>query len=404
MFTAIKQSNGGPIPSQLGSFSSLIVLSLSDNFLNATIPTSLFDLRYLDTLLLQCDQLMGHIGQFKHNSLSYIDLSSNKLEGAIPSSVCNHKRLQVLDFSNNSFSGVIPHCLGNFNNYLLVLHLGMNNFQGSIPTSFSRDNSFRYLNFNGNQLGGRIPSSIAHCKNLEILDIGNNKIDDTFPFFLETITQLQVLVLPSNKLHGFLKGAIADCSFYELRILDMSNNSLSGTLPLDYFSSLKAMIVPDQNIGYMEASTASNTYQYFVHMAWKGWGIELIMIQTMFAKIDFSANKFTGTIPWSIGKLESLKQLDLSHNYLTGNISRLLGKLRNLESLDLSSNMLTGKIPIQLVNLIFLSFFRVSHNQLERRIPLGKQLDTFDSSSYEGNSGLCGFSLKKHVMMGKGSP
>ncbi|KAF2318871.1 hypothetical protein GH714_011322 [Hevea brasiliensis] len=394
----------GPIPSQLGRLSNLSYLSLSNNLLNATIPTSLFDLPHLDTLLLQRNLLTGHISQFQHNSLSYIDLSSNKLEGAIPSSVCKLKQLQVLDLSNNSFSSSIPNCLGNFSNNLLVLHLGMNNFQGSIPTSFSKGNSLRYLNFNGNQLGGRIPPSIANCKNLEVLDIGNNKIDDTFPVFLEILGQLRVLVLRSNKLHGFLKGATANYSFSKLRIVDMSSNSLSGTLPLDYFSSLEAMIAPNQNIGYMGANTSVNTYQYSVHMTWKGWGIELIKIQTVLTIIDFSANKFIGNIPWSIGKLESLIQLNLSHNYLTGNIPHLLGKLRNLESLDLSSNMLTGKIPTQLVNLIFLSVFRVSHNQLEGRIPLGKQLDTFDSSSYEGNSGLCGFPLKKACNDGERQP
>ncbi|XP_021626631.1 receptor-like protein Cf-9 homolog [Manihot esculenta] len=391
----------GPIPSQVRRLSSLIVLDLSNNLLNATIPSSLLNLPHLQFLFLNSNLFMGRIRRFQHNSLIHIDLSNNKLEGAIPISICKLKQLQVLHFSNNSFSGSIPHCLGNFSNNLLALHLGMNSFQGSIPT-FSKDNSLRYLNLHGNQLGGRIPRSILNCKSLEVLDIGNNEIDDTFPVFLETLPQLQVLVLRSNKLHGFLKAASANYSFSKLRIFDMSNNNLSGPLPLEYFYSFEAMIVSDESFRYM-GITGFYRYTYSVDVTWKGSGIEL-RIQTMFTTIDLSANKFTGNIPWSIGKLVSLKQLNLSHNYLTGNIPPDLGKLINLESLDLSSNTLTGKIPTDLVDLIFLSVFRVSHNQLAGRIPLGKQLDTFDSSSYEGNSGLCGFPLKKACEDGERQP
>ncbi|KAF2318880.1 hypothetical protein GH714_011423 [Hevea brasiliensis] len=351
------------------------------NNLSGQIPLEFGNLEHLTSLDLSFNNFSGQIplafGNLEH--LRVLDLSFNNFSGQIPFSLANLKQLFYLDLDNNNLSGAIPNSFANLAQlrYLMLSNnRGMNNFQGSIPASFSKGNSLRYLNFNGNQLGGQIPPSIANCKNLEVLDIGNNKIDDTFPVFLETLTQLQVLVLRSNKLHGFLKGATANYSFSKLRIVDMSSNSLSGTLPLDYFSSLEAMIAPDQNIGYMGANTRTNTYRYSVHMTWKGWGIELIKIQTVLTIIDFSANKFTGNIPWSIGKLKSLIQLNLSHNYLTGNIPHLLGKLKNLESLDLSSNMLTGKIPTQLVNLIFLSVFRVSHNQLEGRIPLGKQLDT----------------------------
>ncbi|KAF2318985.1 hypothetical protein GH714_012189 [Hevea brasiliensis] len=348
-----------------GRLTQLIELRLSHNNFSGQIPSSLQNLKKLLELDLSHNNFNGQIPSSFENlqQLHVLYLQNNNLSGEVPSTICKLKSLQILDLSNNSLNGVIPQCLGNFSNALSVLHLGMNNFQGTIPEPFSVGCSLRYLNFNGNQLRRRVPLSISNCKILEILDLGNNNIDDTFPHFLETLPELQVLVLQSNKLHGLVKGSSTNYSFSKLRIFDLSNNMFSGPLPAD-------------------------------SLTFKGLEIELVKIQTLLTTIDLSSNKFTGIIPQSIGKLKSLKLLNLSHNRLTGNIQPSLGNLNNLESLDLSSNLLVGRIPTQLANMTFLQIFQVSHNRLEGPIPEGKQFNTFDSSSYEGNLGLCGFPLK----------
>ena len=56
-------------------------------------------------------------------------------------------------------------------------------------------------------------------------------------------------------------------------------------------------------------------------------------------------NGLTGTIPESLGQLDSLKFLDLRSNQLTGPIPDALGQLNNLKDLYLSWNELTGCIP-----------------------------------------------------------
>uniref|UniRef100_A0A3N7FAI2 Leucine-rich repeat-containing N-terminal plant-type domain-containing protein n=1 Tax=Populus trichocarpa TaxID=3694 RepID=A0A3N7FAI2_POPTR len=383
----------------------------------------------LQGLLLQNNLLYGQISPFLCNSLQYIDFSHNRLYGQIPPSVfklehlralmlssndkltgnissviCELKFLEILDLSNNSFSGFIPQCLGNFSDGLLVLHLGGNNLHGNIPSIYSEGNDLRYLNFNGNQLKGAIPPSIINCVNLEFLDLGNNMIDDTFPSFLEKLTQLEVVILRSNKLHGSLKGPTVNRVFQQLQIFDLSSNSLGGPLPTEYFNNFKAMMSVDQDMDYMRPKNKniSTSYVYSVTLAWKGSEIEFSKIQIALATLDLSCNKFTGKIPESLGKLKSLIQLNLSHNSLVGYIQPSLGNLTNLESLDLSSNLLAGRIPPQLVDLTFLQVLNLSYNQLEGPIPQGKQFNTFENGSYEGNLGLCGLPLQVKCNKGEG--
>jgi hypothetical protein len=293
--------------------------------------------------------------------------------------------------------------LGNFSDGLSVLHLGGNNLRGNIPSIYSKGNNLRYLDLNGNKFKGVIPPSIINCVNLEFLDLGNNMIDDTFPSFLETLPKLEVVVLRSNKLHGSLKGpSTVKDSFSKLQIFDLSNNSLSGRLPTEYFNNFKAMMSVDQDMDYMRPKNLSTSYVYSVTLAWKGSEIEFSKIQIALATLDLSCNKFTGKIPESLGKLKSLIQLNLSHNSLIGYIQPSLGNLTNLESLDLSSNLLAGRIPPQLVDLTFLEVLNLSYNQLEGPIPQGKQFHTFENGSYEGNLGLCGLPLQVKCNKGEG--
>ncbi|KAG5233636.1 receptor protein [Salix suchowensis] len=393
----------------------LYYLDLSNNVLTGNIPSFLFALPSLERIDLHSNNLIGNISEF-HNSWRFLDLSNNNLHGTIPSSIfkqeylevlilasnskltgeisssiCKSKFLRVLDLSNNSLSGSTPLCLGNFNNRLSILHLGMNNLQGTMPSTFSEDNSLQYLNLGGNELEGKISPSIINCTKLEVLDLGINKIEDTFPYFLEALSELQILVLKSNKLQGFVNGSAAyDSAFSKLRIFDISDNNFSGPLPTGYFNSLEAMMALDQNMIYMGVTYYSG-YDYSMQITWKGVEIAFEKIQSTIRVLDLSDNNFTGEIPKVIGNLKALQQLNLSHNSLIGHIQSSLGNLTNLESLDLSSNSLTGRIPTQLGGLTYLGTLNLSHNQLEGPIPSGVQFSTFNATSFEGNLRLCGF-------------
>ena len=197
---------------------------------------------------------------------------------------------------------------------------------------------------------------------LEILDVGNNKINGTFPQWLESLPMLQVLILRYNKFHGPISDPMARSPFLKLRILDISNNEFSGLLPTKYFENMRAMMKSHTDqLKYMgDEYSGSSYYHDSVKVVLKGFFVELVKIQTIFTTIDLSKNHFVGEIPKLIEKLKSLKGLNFSHNELTGSITTSLGNLTNLEWLDLSSNQLVGEIPQQLADLTFLEVLNLS--------------------------------------------
>ncbi|CAL5394633.1 unnamed protein product [Camellia sinensis] len=369
---------------------SLQTLNLSHNCLSSLERLPWKNLEYIN---LHSNLLQGSL-PVPPNFTYVFSISNNKVTGEIPTLICNLRWLGVLDLSNNSLSGLIPQCLGNFSNSLSVLNLGNNRFRSTFTMTFTKGNMVRNLNLNGNQIEGQVSRSLLNCKDLEVLDLGKNKINDTFPHWLGTLRNLQVLVLRFNRFHGHIGTSKTKGKhpFPKLRIIDVSYNEFTGLLPTNYIKQFRAMINVDEHemkLKYM----GDNYYQDSVVVMIKGYEIELSRILTVLSIIDFSRNKFQGEIPKSIGRLNSLRGLNISHKNLTGHIPTSLGNLKNLESLDLSSNKLVGEIPQQLTNLMFLEVLNLSENQLAGPIPQGRQFYTFENDSYSGNLAFCGIPL-----------
>ncbi|GLT27008.1 hypothetical protein SLA2020_020380 [Shorea laevis] len=268
--------------------SGLLILDLSLNFLTGSLPIP------------PCSMLIYMVGE-------------NKFNGGIPPQFCNMNSPQILDLSHNNLTGIIPQCFGNLiGNKLKVIKLGHDNLQG------------------------KLPRSVASCKILEHLDLGNNQIKDTFPSWLGVLSQLKIFILHFNGFYGVISAPRSDILFPKRRIIDRSHNEFVGPLPMDYFKRWNVMANLDgESTTYLHAdfNLFLNNFlvpfqvTYSMAITNKGKEMEYTKILKIYTVIDLSCNKFAGEIPEVVATLKRLQLLNLSHNMLIGPIPPALGDL-----------------------------------------------------------------------------
>ncbi|CAN7018990.1 unnamed protein product [Brassica oleracea var. botrytis] len=430
------ECNISEFPRFVRSLKNLENLYLSHNRIKGNIPDWLWSLPRLTTLYLYNNSFTGFEGSLDHvlaNSpvqvldMAYncfkgsfpnpprfiINLSAwnNSFTGEIPLSTCNRTFLDVLDLSYNNFTGLIPTCLGNMN----VVNLRKNKLEGNIPDEFHIGASTQTLDVGYNQLTGKLPRSLRNCSLLRFLSVDDNRIKDSFPFWLKALPSLKVLTLRSNRFYGPISPPYGPgpLAFPKLQILEISHNRFTGSLPRNYFENWSATsLKPNDEEKYMGDDTSDEyiyqeklymgdytsdkyIYQDTLDLQYKGLYMEQGKVLTFYSAIDFSGNKLEGEIPESIGLLKALIALNLSSNSFTGHIPLSFANVSELESLDLSKNKLSGEIPQELKRLSYLAYIDVSDNQLTGEIPQGTQIIGQPKSSFEGNLGLCGLPLEE---------
>jgi len=396
----------GHIPKWFMNMSTITLLSLSlaGNLLTGFEQS--FDVlpwKNLFSLKLYSNKLQGSL-PIPPPAIFEYEVWNNKLTGEIPKVICGLTSLSILELSNNNLSGKLTHCLGNISSSASVLILRNNSFSGDIPETFTSGCSLSVIDFSQNKLEGKIPKSLANCTKLEILNLEQNNINDVFPSWLGVLPDLRVLILRSNGLHGVIGKPKTNVEFPRLQIVDLSNNSFKGKLPLEYLRNWTAMeTVHKEHLMYMQVDISLKTsdypmifdYQFSMRITNKGVMRLYEKIQDSLSAIDLSSNGFEGGIPEVLGDLKELHLLNLSNNFLSGGIPPSLSNLKELEALDLSQNKLSGEIPVKLAQLTFLEVFNVSHNFLSGPIPRGNQFGTFENTSFDANPGLCGEPLSK---------
>ncbi|CAM0878312.1 unnamed protein product [Alopecurus aequalis] len=387
----------------------LTTLDLGENNFNGKIPESIGHLQRLEELHLGNNNMSGELPSTLSNctNLITIYLWSNHFSGELTNvNFSNLPSLKKLDFALNNFTGRVPESIYSCSN-LIALRLSYNNFHGQLSERIGNLKSLSFLALANSSLTN-ITSALQilrGSKNLTTLLIDLNFQRETIPEddIMDGFENLQVLSIAGCDLFGKIPNWIS--KLLNLEMLNLSNNQLSGSLPawIETLSKLFCLDISSNNLTggipttlmdmpmlKSEKTEAHLEPRVFELVLYRGLSLQY-RVPIAFPKVlDLSNNKFTGEIPMEIGRLKAMNGLNLSFNDLTGHIPEQLGNLTNLQSLDLSENNLTGAIPAVLDGLHFLSAFNISNNDLEGPIPSGGQFSTFPSSSFGGNTKLCG--------------
>lgn len=387
----------GNLPNAIGKLSNLKRLLLHINNLTGPLPSSLMDCTKLTKLYLRVNSFEGDISQLNFSTLQQLttlDLGDNNFTGNLPVSLYSCKSLTAVRLANNRIMGqILPDILALQSlSFLSISKNNLTNITGAIKTLMGCRNLSTLIltqNFFYERLPGDDSISDSNgFQRLQVLALGGCRFSGQVPTWLAKLRKLEVLDLSQNQITGSLPGWLG--TLPSLFYIDMSSNLLSGEFPLEIMelprlTSEEAANEVDQSYlelpVFVQPNNATN--------------LQYNQLSNLPPAIYLGNNSLNDNIPMEIGRLKFIHILDISHNNFSGNIPDQISNLTNLEKLDLSGNHLSGEIPVSLTSLHFLSSFNVANNSLNGAIPSGGQFDTFPSSSFEGNPGLCGPPLQR---------
>ncbi|XP_024172549.1 receptor-like protein EIX2 isoform X2 [Rosa chinensis] len=327
----------------------------------------------------------------------HIDLSSNQLEGGIPKGFQNLYSLELLYLGANKLSENIEDSVKTLScaeNTLDTLDLGFNQFWGSLP-DFTRFSNLRELILLRNQLNGSVPESVGQLSSLEHLYLSWNSFTGviTESHFLN-LSRLQALLLSSNCFSINLSSdwnppfqlTYLHMSFHKLgpaipkwilrqtnlRVLFLSNASLSGSLPNKFWDLFSGLDYLDLSMNQIHGKlpNLSSTSLGHVNLSSNLFSGALPTFSPMLIRLYLSNNSFSGPLS-SLCAMQApnLEYLDLSKNLLSGELPNCWMQFQELEMLNLGKNKLSGKIPSSLGNLQGIAILRLHDNNFSGELP-----------------------------------
>lgn len=345
-------SISGSIPSTICECSKLAQLFASNNMLTGSLPSSMTEMTKLRQILVENNLLTGTIPalqsplaelfNIKNNLLTgtipsdlysskttfaEFDVENNYLSGSIPSIFSSYISMNVLICSHNRLTGTLPslktllklvtlavsanyftgHLLEDINGTALTalttLDVSDNSFSGHLSPELFLLPNIQTISASKNCFGGSLPTTMCHAKSL--VSLGLDGLTSGEACISPMLFSVSTGIYTSN----LIGGTLPECLFADLRdlrVLMLSGNGLTGTLP---------------------------------------------EITSDIVNISLNHNMLSGSLPLSFQEKYSFKLCDMSYNKLSGtvggmnNYSVVSSPNNSAITLLLEVNRLSGNIP-----------------------------------------------------------
>ncbi|KAF5741330.1 inactive leucine-rich repeat receptor-like protein kinase [Tripterygium wilfordii] len=113
-----------------------------------------------------------------------IRLSDMGLKGPFPLGIQNCTSLTGLDLSSNEINGSIPSNISKIINFVTTLDLSSNNFSGEIPSDLANCSYLNVLKLDRNKFSGQIPLELGLLGRLKEFSVANNLLSGQVPNFI----------------------------------------------------------------------------------------------------------------------------------------------------------------------------------------------------------------------------
>ncbi|KAH7437078.1 hypothetical protein KP509_05G055400 [Ceratopteris richardii] len=202
----------GPIPSTFQFLKNIQHVRMNNNSLNGSIPPELGSLGKVVHILLDNNKLTGELPAELSNisTLLVLQLDNNHFSGSIPSSYSQFTQLRKLSLRNCNLTGAIPDLSAM--SVLRYVDLSSNRLSGQLPSDISQNMIAIELSYN--QLDGGIPDALYRLRDLQLLSLRNNLLDGSFNASIlehnEFVDSSSVLILDvqENNITAFESGAL----------------------------------------------------------------------------------------------------------------------------------------------------------------------------------------------------
>ncbi|CAI9787416.1 unnamed protein product [Fraxinus pennsylvanica] len=286
----------------------------------------------------------------------------------------NGEYVVKLEASGLDLYGVIPdNTIGKLKN-LEFLDLSNNKITG-LSSDFWSLNSLKNLNLSFNQISGILPSNIGNFGQLQSLDLSFNNFSGSIPEAISSLISLQVLNLSTNGFESVIPLGILQCR--SMVSIDLSGNKLNGSLPSGLGAALpklRFLNLAENEIRGQDSDFSGMALISYLNLSsnlFKGSVVGLF--EGPLEVIDLSSNQFQGQISQvnftSSFNWSRLVYLDLSENQFSGHFSTDLKLAENLKHLNLAHNRFIKQPFLQIDMLYNLEYLNLSGTNLIGGIP-----------------------------------